>query len=218
MRLPEGRDGPAASPSAREGLLAAARKRFLLWGYSATSMATLADDLGVTKAALYYHFPDKEALFLAVFDDYLEGISRDLSGLQESFQGDRGADRGKGRGPALRAVTALALVFFRRGQESVTMDRLAFQESPQLSEAGQAALGEAYHRRLVAPLSAFFARAEGLGWLRSRARGEADRVWLFMGLLSAWFAPGHGSEAPPETLEAKAGAFATCLLSGVSTN
>ncbi len=205
-------------PSARQGVLDAARKRFLLWGYSATSMATLAEDLGVTKAALYYHFPDKEALFLAVFDDYLEGISRDLSGLQESFQGDQDPGHGDGLRPALGAITALALVFFRRGEESVRMERLAFQESPQLSKAGQALLGEAYHRRLVAPLSVLFTRAEGLGWLRPRAPGEADRVWLFMGLLSAWFAPGHGSEAPPGALETMAGAFASCLLVGISTN
>jgi AcrR family transcriptional regulator len=170
-------------------LLEVARKRFLLWGYSATSMSTLAEDLGVTKAALYYHYRDKESLFLAVFEEYLEGVSADLGKLAGAFSLEEGT--------AHEAMKALARVFFRRGPESVAMDRLAFQETPHLSEAGQAILGEGYHRRLVAPLEACFSQAERRGWLRPRGEGEAGRVWLFMGLLSAWFAPGHAAVYDP---------------------
>lgn len=48
------------------GVLRVARAHFLADGFSATSMQAIADDAGLTKAALYYHFKDKEDLFAAV--------------------------------------------------------------------------------------------------------------------------------------------------------
>jgi AcrR family transcriptional regulator len=49
-----------------ELILQAAQQRFGQYGFSKTSMNDIADDLGLSKAALYYYFPDKEALFQAV--------------------------------------------------------------------------------------------------------------------------------------------------------
>jgi AcrR family transcriptional regulator len=43
-------------------ILAAAVDLFARHGYAGTSIRELADRLGMTKAALYYHFPSKEAL------------------------------------------------------------------------------------------------------------------------------------------------------------
>jgi TetR/AcrR family transcriptional regulator len=49
-------------------ILEAAQKRFGLFGYGKTAMYEIADDLGISKASLYYYFPDKESLFRAVFE------------------------------------------------------------------------------------------------------------------------------------------------------
>jgi AcrR family transcriptional regulator len=114
--------------SLRARAIASARGGFLRWGYAGASIAMIAGDLGVTKAALYYHFPDKEALFLAVFDEYLSGVAADLAAL---------ADRFGGGAPARDSFEALAAVFLSRGAASVAMDRLAFQESPRLSDKGR---------------------------------------------------------------------------------
>lgn len=38
-------------------------------GYTSTSMREIAEAVGVTKAALYYHYPNKEAIFRAVVED-----------------------------------------------------------------------------------------------------------------------------------------------------
>ncbi|MGY1945080.1 TetR family transcriptional regulator [Nocardia asiatica] len=45
-----------------ERILAAARVLFATRGYRATSMQAIADEVGVTKAALYYHFDSKDAI------------------------------------------------------------------------------------------------------------------------------------------------------------
>jgi AcrR family transcriptional regulator len=49
-------------------ILVAAQKRFGLYGFAKTAMHEIAGDLGISKASLYYYYPDKESLFLAVFE------------------------------------------------------------------------------------------------------------------------------------------------------
>ncbi|HEY7034129.1 MAG TPA: helix-turn-helix domain-containing protein [Thermomicrobiales bacterium] len=58
----------------RERIVAEARERFVAHGYAAMTMQEIADAVGVTKAALYYHFSDKEALFGEAFIDEMERI------------------------------------------------------------------------------------------------------------------------------------------------
>lgn len=41
----------------------AAQKRFAHYGLAKTTMNDIADDLGISKASLYYYFPDKESIF-----------------------------------------------------------------------------------------------------------------------------------------------------------
>jgi len=47
----------------RRAILTAAAQLFAREGYAAVSMRDLAAALGITPAALYYHFPDKNALY-----------------------------------------------------------------------------------------------------------------------------------------------------------
>ncbi len=46
----------------RERILEVALELFTEQGYDATSLREIAERLGVTKAALYYHFPSKDAI------------------------------------------------------------------------------------------------------------------------------------------------------------
>ena len=49
-------------------ILEAAQKRFGMLGVEKTSMQEIADDLKLSKASLYYYFPDKERLYKAVIE------------------------------------------------------------------------------------------------------------------------------------------------------
>jgi AcrR family transcriptional regulator len=58
----------------RSRILAAARELFAEHGYAGTSMRDLAEALGMTKAALYYHFPGKAQILLALVEPLLDEL------------------------------------------------------------------------------------------------------------------------------------------------
>jgi AcrR family transcriptional regulator len=49
-------------------IIESAQKRFGLYGVDKTSMREIADDIKLSKAALYYYFPDKESIYRAVVE------------------------------------------------------------------------------------------------------------------------------------------------------
>ena len=57
-----------------EGLKKAALNRFAENGFDGTSMAHIADDVGIKKQSIYTHFKGKDQLFLQVFSDVVESI------------------------------------------------------------------------------------------------------------------------------------------------
>ena len=56
------------SDATRSALLVAARRLFTEHGYAATSTNEIVERAGVTRGALYHHFPAKYDLFRAVFE------------------------------------------------------------------------------------------------------------------------------------------------------
>ncbi|GAC1344268.1 MAG: TetR family transcriptional regulator [Candidatus Dormibacteria bacterium] len=56
----------------RQVILGAALEHFYAQGYEATTLQQLADQLGVTKAALYYHYRTKDALLEDVVGHWLD--------------------------------------------------------------------------------------------------------------------------------------------------
>ena len=68
-RSEEGRRSQAERRAATRGaLLGAARELFAAEGYSGVSTEALVRRAGVTRGALYHHFPDKRDLFRALVD------------------------------------------------------------------------------------------------------------------------------------------------------
>ncbi len=63
----------------REALLRAAVSAFNRRGFSQTSLDDIAQNLGVTKAALYYYFPTKNALVAACFDRAMKVANESLA-------------------------------------------------------------------------------------------------------------------------------------------
>ena len=65
----------AQGRATREALVDAAEGLFGRAGYAATSIEEIVAAAGVTKGAMYHHFPDKEALFKAVFEKVQQQVS-----------------------------------------------------------------------------------------------------------------------------------------------
>lgn len=67
-----------------------AQKRFGVYGLEKTSMREIAEDLNLSKASLYYYFPDKESIYRAVFekeqDEFIRKISEKILNIEEPEQ------------------------------------------------------------------------------------------------------------------------------------
>lgn len=59
---------PATSPDTRDRILAAAGQVFARKGFRAASLDEVAQDAGLTKGAIYWHFESKNELFFALLD------------------------------------------------------------------------------------------------------------------------------------------------------
>jgi len=58
--------------------MAAAIHLFSHSGYEAASVADICAKADVSKGSFYYHFPSKQALFLAIVDQWLQGVDTQL--------------------------------------------------------------------------------------------------------------------------------------------
>src|SRR6201996_4618869 len=59
----------------RTRILSVALRLFAGQGYANTSLRQIADELGVTKAALYFHFKTKEDIVNGILQGYLDGLN-----------------------------------------------------------------------------------------------------------------------------------------------
>jgi TetR/AcrR family transcriptional repressor of nem operon len=72
----------------RDKLLKAAFEEIYRRGFQAASLDTILANAGVTKGALYHHFPDKASLGYAVVDEVVKGFLLERWGVLESPAGD----------------------------------------------------------------------------------------------------------------------------------
>lgn len=68
-------------------ILQTAQNRFGLFGLEKTTMREIADDAGMSKASLYYYFPDKVSLFHAVIqkeqDDFFNYLDESRNNIED---------------------------------------------------------------------------------------------------------------------------------------
>lgn len=62
----------------RSQIIEAAIKRFSHFGIDKTSMSEVAEDVNISKANLYYYFPDKWSLIVAIADTVLQESDEDI--------------------------------------------------------------------------------------------------------------------------------------------
>lgn len=181
----------------RQTILSTARTLFVQRGFAGLSMRELAEAVGVTKAALYYHFRDKEALYL---DATLEFLAEMEGMVLETPPGTAQAQVQY----LVQSILALPL-------EQRAFIRLVSQETSQLGEGARQQIWQAYQQRFLSHIQTLLeAGIQG---------GELQQVpahmllWALLGLLYPYFYPTQGHDlVQPET----AAQLASIFLHGAS--
>lgn len=74
----------------RQQILEAAARQFSAFGFHGANMRDVASEAGVMAGSIYYHFPSKEALFIAVHaaavDMMTEAVRAAIDGLDDPWQ------------------------------------------------------------------------------------------------------------------------------------
>ena len=163
-----------------ERILEEATRLFVASGYNGISMREISEAVGVSKAGLYYHFKDKEALFMAILNANLDR----LGGLIQAAR-QQGATTREQVGGMMRAI-------FDQAPNQRAIIRLASQEMMHLSQEARAEFGRAYQAKFIHQVEEI---------LRGGVeRGELKPVnvllatWILLGMAYPFFYPSHETE------------------------
>lgn len=74
---------PAETGSSRDRILSVALDLFALKGYEATSMREISEGVGMTKAALYYHFSSKDDIVNTLLGDLHDSLAEIVGWARE---------------------------------------------------------------------------------------------------------------------------------------
>ncbi|HEY1014848.1 MAG TPA: TetR/AcrR family transcriptional regulator [Herpetosiphonaceae bacterium] len=159
-------------PDTRTTILLRAQELFEHKGYAAVAVREICEACGVTKPTLYYHFADKEALYVAV-------LLRRLSGYRELV-----APAAPGE-PVRARLKRLAAGIF--SQMTTNVDVLMRDMENITNPAHHATLGAAFASELYQPI--YDAMTAGLAGGELRAGDPALYAKLFLGVVNAFVRP-----------------------------
>jgi TetR/AcrR family transcriptional regulator, cholesterol catabolism regulator len=159
--------------SGRERILDKAERLFRTSGYNGVSMRDIALDVGIKQASLYYHFPGKEQLFVAVtelvFERHRIGLQQAISNVQglglQYSQGEPLLQYSQGESLLRAQLHASARWFI--SQPPVHFLSMAHTDMPLLGEANSAKLSICYVNSIFEPLAQIFAQAQQRGEIRN---------------------------------------------------
>lgn len=161
----------------RERILESAKCLFIEHGYHGLAMREIAEALGVTKPALYYHFKDKEELFLAILRKNLNDIEAGIDAIlakEVSCQEE-------------------IYLFIQHVLNQSANDRavivLEIQESRQLSETARSNFYGIYQQKFIQKVQAIFERGIEKG--EFRAIDPAFATWTLLGILYPYLTTGR---------------------------
>lgn len=179
--------GPAESSDMLARILAEATGLFVARGYRGISMREIAEAVGISKAGLYYHFEDKEELFLAILNANLDTVAAIVQDARR-----RDADTRAQVTQMLRAILALP-------PHQRALIRLANQEMVHLSAAARASFEATYHAKFLGQIEELLRTGIARGELRPVNVQLA--TWLLLGMAYPFFSPAHPGEAMGEVVD-----------------
>ncbi len=166
----------------------------MTYGYRAVTTRQLAEACGLTQPALYHHFADKEALYLAV-------VTEELAKSKAAIE--RITRRSDGVPERLRHLASylLSTVQYDLG---LMLHDVRYELSPEV----RASLGTLFREGVIAPIAALFAEGIHQGSLRNPEQGgiapflAASLLMNFVSCFAALIpadAPAHIRQAQQST-------------------
>jgi AcrR family transcriptional regulator len=113
---------PRRRTDTRSRIQAVALELFAEQGYDKTSLREIAERLGVTKAALYYHFRTKEDIVGSLFDDFMARIDEVITWARDNAVDHESRAEVVRRYSALLSGPGEALIQFVQGNQSAVRD------------------------------------------------------------------------------------------------
>ena len=168
--------------SLREKILLTAKSLFIQQGYHGLAMRQISEAVGVSKAALYYHFKDKEELFLAILDIYLNEIESAIDAIQSK------------RLSSSEQLRMFVEYILSQPAEQRAVMRLGSQEMAQLSASSRKSFGKIYREKFIGKLTAIFQAGIESGELKSLNAEVA--TWALLGIMYPYFYPAHTGDKP----------------------
>ncbi len=171
-----------SEPGLREQILSTAKSLFIQQGYHGLAMRQISDTLGVSKAALYYHFKDKEELFLAILSGNMDEIESVIDLIQSK---------------EISCSEKIALFVehvLKQPTEQRAMIRLASQEMSQLSATSRRKFDKTYHDQFTGKLQSIFETGVKNG--EFRPIDPTIATWALLGIMYPYFYPAHSGATP----------------------
>ena len=169
----------------REEILAVAMRMFIQQGYHGLAMRQISEAVGVSKAALYYYFKDKEELFLAILNSYLNDMESSIDAIRAKS------------GSSADQITQFVESVLRQPAEQRALTRLASQEMGQLSAASRKKFDKLYHEKFIGKLIAIL--QEGMDRGEFQSLNAEIATWSLLGIMYPYFYPAHSGEKPIPT-------------------
>lgn len=165
----------------RQRAIESATVMFVEAGYNGISMRQIAESLGVSKAALYYHFKDKQDLMVAILDTYLDR----MEGLIAQSLGTDCNCR--------QQIARLVEMIFSEPPDQRAVMRLASQEMGKLDPEKRGRFNEVYHRKFIERIESILKQGVANGELRPM--DTRTGTWVLLGMMYPFF---YGNGKDPE--------------------
>lgn len=171
----------------RQRLIRETTHLFVERGFDGTSMREIADACGVTKAALYYHYPSKADLLADIVGTYLDAVSRSVAEA-----------RSRSTEPA-EQLRGIVHELFKLPPEGRAVIRLAMHELRHLNDTDRADFGVAYHEQFLQPIADIVHAGVASG--QFRARDPLTVVWILLGMMYPFLSNPAGEASSAATID-----------------
>jgi AcrR family transcriptional regulator len=157
-----------------ERILQVARQLFMERGFSGVSINDVVQQVGITKPTLYYHYADKEALYVAMAARMLTQMGDEMNAAITAIDGSF-------------AQLLCRVIEMIQSHNAEDTRMLRHEIRTYLSPQWQAQLAEQFYRTMMDPLESIM--AQGLATKQITGGTAAELAMMFLCFIEAFSGP-----------------------------